>query len=1355
MKILPPPKRVLFLFVALILTGFGGTVAAVDGTVDTAFGPAVGPALCYPVAAEVRDTRSTVSVARYNDGRILVCGEANPIAEAGTGYDLYVMRRNADGSPDATFGSNGTVIVSCAAPSTSTDIPRVVAVQSLSENDDRVLVGGKSICSDSGFFSGFVLRLNSDGSLDDGGAGDLTPLDSFGTNGTGIVAFDRESANDGNSDAIFDIAVAEDGVIGVCGNSDVPGEYREEALVGLLSSNGVPVASFDGDGVAYVATTNKSGAFEFFSAVCFDTEGNLVLGSGRSDRGDAFRVVKMDRTGGFLAEFDGNSGDGDGIVDIVPSTGIVADVAVDGDDILVFGAIGETATNAGDRFAFCCLDSGNGRLNTNFNGTGIATVEYADRKVRGSCMAIDSSNRLWGSGQTISGGRYYPAVACVTRDGQIDGSFGYGGALSGGDRLAPGGFDEGMAGVALVAEPGGRMTAVAPFMEGDSLYRYAHDGFLDASIVGITRNSEGYVTERVSFGSDTAVGIDEHPDGGFVVVGNVNDDRLIDQSDGIVIGRYMADGMPEIGFPAVKEWDRFDMMGKRRLSLSKTFETGERNERLTGMAVDSVGRTLMCGLFWTSRSPVTNFSSVCRVTADGELDTSFAAGDGDGHDGVALIDAAVLGEATQEFIDIAVLPDDGCVVVGNGFMNTDGYFDVVVAKFDGNGMPDPSFGTNGIAWFAWADGQSTSAAAVTPDDAGRVVVVCETEGRIVLLRFLSDGTLDPSFGAGDGDGRDGAVRVSAGSPWEYLPRALNLQRCGGEERIIVSGTGGSTSPSFAMRFRGDGTLDTTFGSSDGILQWGAESEDGRACLLQPDGKPVVVGGDTDISISRGTWDGRADPSFGGNGTGTCVTGTDWDDTMARAVITGGGERIVAAGTTGKSMALWGFRSTPVASVGAGFGRALRFDGTDDYAVIEGTNSLWFTGTNTYTITLWARPETNGCLYRLDGVIGAYRDYISVGADGRVTFAVAKGGSMADKAESVASIPWDRWSHIACVRDATNTVLYIDGRVRATAALKAATLSAPLSATNLYLGVKGDSMVQYFKGDLDEICLFREALPQSTIAAWAFRRPDHSHPAVSARVLELDCDVVTNGVTPNLVDGNVVAELHNMGGEAHVTSRMPTTFSVVGSPCSGRLVGHDLLGSSDNGIDWNMTFQVVSNGALGTVTVVDSNRFLFTPFSEATGTNRFTYRCINRDGVTSEVVSASVVVPVDFDDDGIDDLWELDYGLSPTNGLDASETWDADPYNNLQEFVADTDPDDSNSYFRIVSVLNNPNIAVTFLSSSNRIYRMIGCSNLSVGGWTDIPGAGPRAGMGGPDVMADTNNPSRGPFYRLSVEVPSN
>ncbi len=132
--------------------------------------------------------------------------------------------------------------------------------------------------------------------------------------------------------------------------------------------------------------------------------------------------------------------------------------------------------------------------------------------------------------------------------------------------------------------------------------------------------------------------------------------------------------------------------------------------------------------------------------------------------------------------------------------------------------------------------------------------------------------------------------------------------------------------------------------------------------------------------------------------------------------------------------------------------------------------------------------------------------------------------------------------------------------------------------------------------------------------------------------------------------------------------------------------------------------------------------------------------------TSTVVL--VAVPADYDADNIADIWEVRYGLSPTNSDDASAAFDSDPFNNLEEYIADTDPTDSNDYFCVSTTSNLPPMTVYFDSSSNRWYGLQGRASLLTGDWALVTG---RVGVGGADSMQDTNTaPYR--CYRLSVKL---
>ena len=123
---------------------------------------------------------------------------------------------------------------------------------------------------------------------------------------------------------------------------------------------------------------------------------------------------------------------------------------------------------------------------------------------------------------------------------------------------------------------------------------------------------------------------------------------------------------------------------------------------------------------------------------------------------------------------------------------------------------------------------------------------------------------------------------------------------------------------------------------------------------------------------------------------------------------------------------------------------------------------------------------------------------------------------------------------------------------------------------------------------------------------------------------------------------------------------------------------------------------------------------------------------------------------DDDNDSMPDSWEVDHGLDPTNAADAAWNLDGDPHDNASEWIADTDPTDSNDYFRITDVTVASPPVISFESSSNRWYSLLGRFSLITGRWSLVTG---EKGGGGADSLQDTNVPARGPLYRLKVTLP--
>ena len=100
-----------------------------------------------------------------------------------------------------------------------------------------------------------------------------------------------------------------------------------------------------------------------------------------------------------------------------------------------------------------------------------------------------------------------------------------------------------------------------------------------------------------------------------------------------------------------------------------------------------------------------------------------------------------------------------------------------------------------------------------------------------------------------------------------------------------------------------------------------------------------------------------------------------------------------------------------------------------------------------------------------------------------------------------------------------------------------------------------------------------------------------------------------------------------------------------------------------------------------------------------------YRAVVRNmAVPSGVPSAlaNITTLADTDGDGIPDTWEQQFGLNPNSAADRNLDSDGDGSSNWSEFIAGTNPGDSNSFLR-VSLQMAATPSVEFTAISNRTY----------------------------------------------------
>jgi hypothetical protein len=144
---------------------------------------------------------------------------------------------------------------------------------------------------------------------------------------------------------------------------------------------------------------------------------------------------------------------------------------------------------------------------------------------------------------------------------------------------------------------------------------------------------------------------------------------------------------------------------------------------------------------------------------------------------------------------------------------------------------------------------------------------------------------------------------------------------------------------------------------------------------------------------------------------------------------------------------------------------------------------------------------------------------------------------------------------------------------------------------------------------------------------------------------------------------------------------------------------------------------------------------------------------NGDGLARHDIGAYeyFLATADSNGDGIPDGWTWQFGLNPTDSTVAAGDPDGDAFTTFQEWIADTDPTNSLSYFRVEAILPGPPVTVQFLGSTNRQYSLSSATTLADPVWTDVAGQVDIPG-GGLDSLADTNS-AAGKFYRVRVKIP--
>jgi uncharacterized delta-60 repeat protein len=199
---------------------------------------------------------------------------------------------------------------------------------------------------------------------------------------------------------------------------------------------------------------------------------------------------------------------------------------------------------------------------------------------------------------------------------------------------------------------------------------------------------------------------------------------------------------------------------------------------------------------------------VVRYNTDGSLDTSF--GDPDPlnaplHRGYVITSFSTGYDAAHA----GLLQPDGKIVVGGYSSST---ASMVVGRYNTDGTLDPTFGNGGKVF---VDLRGVWGLAIQSDS--KLLIGGETQGdsSFAVARLNPNGALDSSFATG---GKLVVNPTNSKRGGRALANAIAIQRVPGvtgEERIVLGGwsDNGGGRVFTLMRFKSNGATDTTFGSS--------------------------------------------------------------------------------------------------------------------------------------------------------------------------------------------------------------------------------------------------------------------------------------------------------------------------------------------------------------------------------------------------------------------------------------------------------------------------------------------------------------------------------------------------------------
>ncbi len=339
-----------------------------NGTLDASFGE--------NGSVQINDALSAKDIAIQLDDKIVVCGAYVMEGRPNVGLQRFLP----DGKVDSSFGDNGLVV---------TNFQEWDGVNSIAiQPDEKILVSGSISESEISPFYAFVVRYNTNGSLDY----------SFGNNGIAIVY--------NTQGAVVSMLLQSDGKIVLGGYDRVLGSSDVKFFITRVTSSGQVDESFGNGGVT---KTDFDINGEFINDMCLQNDGKIVVAGSARQWGlpiqKSYMAVARYNSNGSLDEIFGEEGKVKVEFD-VPSEANGIAMQENGKIVIAGFALHEGNIN----FALARLTQ-NGVLDEIFGDGGKTETDLGSTPEKANDVSIQKSGRI------IAGGSQNSNIALAGYEG--------------------------------------------------------------------------------------------------------------------------------------------------------------------------------------------------------------------------------------------------------------------------------------------------------------------------------------------------------------------------------------------------------------------------------------------------------------------------------------------------------------------------------------------------------------------------------------------------------------------------------------------------------------------------------------------------------------------------------------------------------------------------------------------------------------------------------------------------------------------------------------------------------------------------------------------------------------------------